>query len=86
VVVDLIMICDLGDIYLLQGSMILVDLRSMVYIQFKIPSFESFKCCGLEISRRKIAEVNDLSPCVVTDERSRFTSKFRASGVSNVVS
>jgi hypothetical protein len=34
VVIDLITICDPGDIYLLQGSTVLVDLRSMVQIHF----------------------------------------------------
>jgi hypothetical protein len=51
--------------------------------------FRAFGSLGLsnvkpENLRRKISEVNDLLPRVVADERSRFTSKIRASGVSNV--
>jgi len=34
--------------------------------------------------RRKISLVNDLSPCVMMDEWSRFTSNVWVSGVSNV--
>jgi hypothetical protein len=42
VVIDLIGICDLGDIYLLQGSTVLVDLRSTVQIHFGSSGFRSF--------------------------------------------
>jgi hypothetical protein len=35
----MMMICDLGDMYLLQGSTILVDLGSMVQIHFGLSGF-----------------------------------------------
>jgi hypothetical protein len=38
----------------------------------------------LEISRRKIIEVDDLHPCVFVDGWSRFTLHVRDLGVSNV--
>jgi hypothetical protein len=36
VVINRVAICDPGDILLLQGSTVLVDLRSMVQIHFRI--------------------------------------------------
>jgi hypothetical protein len=42
-VVDMMMIYDLGDIYLLQRSTILVDLGSMVQIHFGLSGFECFE-------------------------------------------
>jgi hypothetical protein len=39
----------------------------------------------LEISRRKIAEVNDLPPCVLADGWSRFTSGLRVFGLRVII-
>jgi hypothetical protein len=47
-----------------------------------------FRMLCLELSRRKIVEVNDLPPCVLVDEWSRFTSGlqvFRLREFMNVV-
>jgi hypothetical protein len=84
VIIDLMKICDSGDIYLLQGSIVLVDMGSMVQIHFRLLGFGCFKCETCKISWRKILEVNDLSPRVVTNEWSIFSSDIQVSGVSNV--
>jgi hypothetical protein len=39
---DLMTIYDLGDIYMLQGSMVLIDLGSMVQIHFGLSGFGCF--------------------------------------------
>ena len=64
--------------------MVLVDLGSMVQIHFEISGFGCFECETWKISPMKIFEVNDLSPRFMMDERSRYSSKLRVSGVSNV--